>query len=980
MHNFITRQDAWFGRILVMVLMIIGLKTSVAWAGPVTTQLAIVVDGSGSISPSEFVEVKNGFADAILSEVSIDGSVEITVIQFAGFISNTSSPDDITGARVEVLPTVINSSAVRDSVATAVRNIQKKNGTTPMAAGINLAVTKITGSSNFSTATRQLINLASDGAPNIPLNNGEGAALAAATAALAAGIDELDAEGTGNGVNFPSFQNFLCDLVYTSVLTTGCDLLNPGSLAFPSRNAQGIGTKGFVLLIEDLDDFAPAVSAKLDLLIESDPVADAGPIADGNPIDGPYGCFTNGSITLNGTGSFDPDNSSAANKGITAFAWSIQNSSIGGAFSGSTTIAQPSFTCPNATGTITVQLTVTKTGGRTNTDTAQIVVTTTPNPPVADAGPTPDGNKNDGPYSCKANSTIQLNGTGSIDPNNPDAPNKGITIFAWSIQSGGGSFGSTNVAQPQFTCPASGPITVKLIVTKTGGQTDEDTATINVVQPAGPIADAGADNICRAGQTVELDGTNSRDPDNDVQPTRGIGTFAWSIQSGGGNLADASTSTPTLTCPASGTVVAKLVVTDSDDSLTDDDTVTITVKPNEPPVADAGGSYICSIGQANITLNGTGSFDPDNQSAVNKGIVKYEWDLDNDGQFDDSTSATPSTTCPAESASKTVKLRVTDSDGATDDDVATIATPRLCAKTGKIDALLKDLLLKGFPFKDLFVGIRAELFEHTTELEDILDLISVNPSEDDLEEALIKLTVIDSIADYFAPFIAEIVSARGEYQCEIDVLKQLLPLEIANKKFGKNTGTRILRELDKLKKLLSQLAQLVAALEAKLDAVDAALQDAIDALQDNNEDEANAALELAVKLIDQATDDVDRMLRKQLSQVLRTQSTIEKTYKIELNNRKLGKKNDEPSVTIDQNVLRVQGLSVNELAVEVYTLSGARLTQFKSLSEHVALDSLMSPHAQGVYLYIVKVLDKNGNAWKSELKKLVWMSKVKNKN
>jgi hypothetical protein len=113
---------------------------------------------------------------------------------------------------------------------------------------------------------------------------------------------------------------------------------------------------------------------------------------------------------------------------------------------------------------------------------------------------------------------------------------------------------------------------------------------------------------------------------------------------------------------------------------------------------------------------------------------------------------------------------------------------------------------------------------------------------------------------------------------------------------------------------------------------------------------------------------------------LRTQSTIEKTYKIELNNRKLGKKNDEPSVTIDQNVLRVQGLSVNELAVEVYTLSGARLTQFKSLSEHVALDSLMSPHAQGVYLYIVKVLDKNGNAWKSELKKLVWMSKVKNKN
>ena len=958
-----------------MVLLIIGLKTSVAWAGPVTTQLAIVMDGSGSISPSEFVKVKNGFADAILSKVPTDGSVEITVIQFAGFISNTSSADDIAGARVEVLPTVVSSTAIRDTVATAIRIIQKKNGTTPMAAGINLAVTKVTGSPSFGVATRQLINLASDGAPNIPLNNGEGAALAAASAALSAGIDELDVEGTGNGVNFPSFQNFLCDLAYTAVATTGCSLLTPPVTTgnFPARNAQGIGTLGFVLLIGDLDDFAPAVAVKLDILIDNDPIADAGPIPDGNPTDGPYACFTNASINLDGTGSKDPDNEGSANKGITAFAWSIQSSGIGGSFSGSTTIAQPTFACPATTGTITVQLTVTKAGGRINADTAQIVVSATPPPPVADAGPTPDGNKIDGPYTCKANATIPLNGTGSFDPANPNAANKGITAFAWSIVTGGGSFGSTNIAQPQFNCPAAGPITVKLIVTKSGNMTDEDTATINVVQPAGPIADAGADNTCRAGKTVELDGTNSRDPDNDVQPSRGIGIFAWTIQSGGGSLADANTVSPTLTCPASGTVVVKLVVTDSDDSLTDDDTVSIAVTPNVPPVADAGGSYICQIGQTNITLNGAGSFDPDNQSAVNKGIVKFEWDLDNDGQFDDSTSATPSTTCPAESASKIVKLRVTDADGATDDDVASIATPRLCAKTGKIDALLKDLLLKGFPFKDLFVGVRAELFNHTNELEEILDLISLNPSEDDLEDALIKLNVIDSIAGFFEPFITEILSARDEYQCEIDVLKVLLPLEIINKKFGKNTGTRILRELDKLKKLLDQLAQLVAALKAKLDGVDNALQDAIDALQDNNEDEANTALELAVKLIEQATNDVDRMLRKQLSQVLRTQSTIEKTYKIELNNRKLGKKNDEPAVVIDQNILTVQGLSVTEMSVEVYTLGGARLAQLKSLSEQVALESLMVAKSKGVYFYIVKVMDRNGQSWKSELKKLVWM-------
>jgi hypothetical protein len=958
-----------------MVLVILGLKASVAWAGPVTTQLAIIIDGSGSISVLDFRDVKDGFANALRSQAPIDGTVEITVIQFAGNITDTVSPDDLTGARVEVPPTVISSQSVLDSVATAIQNITKKNGTTPMAAGINLAVTKITGSPNFSTATKQFINLASDGAPNIPLNQGESAALAAASAALAAGIDELDAEGTGDAISFPSFQNFLCDLVFTSVAPSGCTFISPPFSAgsFPVRNSQGIGNQGFVLLVANLDNFAAAVDQKLDILIVSPPVADAGPIPDGNKNDGPYGCFVNQQITLDGSGSFDPDNQAATDKGITTFAWALQSGS--GTFSNAN-VKQPQFTCPGTTGTVTVQLTVTKAGGLTDTDTAQIVVTTQPNAPVADAGPTPDGNKSDGPYTCKTGATIPLNGTGSFDPDNPGAANKGITVFAWEIQSGGGSFGSTSIAQPSFTCPGTaGSVTVKLTVTKTGGLTDNDTATINVVQPAGPVANAGADTICRAGNTVQLDGTASFDPDNDVPPNRGIGVFAWTIQSGGGSLAGANTVAPTLTCPASGTVVVKLTVTDSDDNLTDDDTVNVTVTPNVPPVADAGGPYTCAIGQANIQLNGTDSFDPDNQNAANKGIVTYAWDLDNDGQFDDSTSATPTTTCPPESGTKTVKLRVTDSDGATDEDITTIVTPRLCAKSGKVDDLIKDLLLKGHPFKDLFVNLRTELFDLTNELEEILDLIELNPSSADIRDALSQLIAIGSVADFFEAFIEEIDSARLEYLCEIDVMKTLLTAEVSTKKYGKTTGSRILKQLDLMKKLLDQLAQAIAALQTKLQDIDDAIADAITALQDNDDEAAADALGRAYKLTNGATSDVDRMLRKQLSQLLRAQSTIEKTHKIELNNRKVGKgkKSLEPWVVIEQGTLSVQGSNVRELTIEVYALSGARVAQVQRTTDRVALDVLMGEdRAEGVYLYLVNVTDQAGRSWKSELKKLVW--------
>ena len=88
---------------------------------------------------------------------------------------------------------------------------------------------------------------------------------------------------------------------------------------------------------------------------------------------------------------------------------------------------------------------------------------------------------------------------------------------------------------------------------------------------------------------------------------------------------------------------------------------------NQPPTAVASASPTDGPVPLPVNFDGTGSNDGDSPGPLN-----YEWDLDGDGVFDDSTSAQPSRTY-TQGGTYIVQLRVTDSEGASDTDSVTIS-------------------------------------------------------------------------------------------------------------------------------------------------------------------------------------------------------------------------------------------------------------------------------------------------------------------
>ena len=250
---------------LMAILLLVSLLASALVAAPaqaadsVTTQMVVCLDGSGSIDDDEWTTLVEGLAEAVNNEVPTNGILELGVIQFSGGLP--------AWARVEVPMTVIDSPATANTVATQIADIVQGKLTTPMAAGIDLAVSLITGSPNFSTATWQIINISSDGVPNMPGASeatGKAAAIASRSAAIAAGIDEIDAEAVGFEADDMEWMRGSLVHQQPGVIVTAPD-------GYPPRPPNPLW-RGWVRACDTFDDYAEAIGEKFlrlqELLLE----------------------------------------------------------------------------------------------------------------------------------------------------------------------------------------------------------------------------------------------------------------------------------------------------------------------------------------------------------------------------------------------------------------------------------------------------------------------------------------------------------------------------------------------------------------------------------------------------------------------------------------------------------------------------------------------------------------------------------------
>ncbi|MET0997075.1 MAG: PKD domain-containing protein [Marmoricola sp.] len=243
-----------------------------------------------------------------------------------------------------------------------------------------------------------------------------------------------------------------------------------------------------------------------------------------------------------------------------------------------------------------------------------------------------------------ADATVTCNGlTCTFDGSDSDDPDGQIETWAWNFgdpnQTGSGE-------TTTHTYPTAGPRTISLTVTDDDGASHTVQRQINPSVPVNqvPVADAA---VTCVGLTCTFDGSDSDDPDGDID------TWEWDF---GDPNATGSGETTTHTYPTPGPRTVTLTVTD-DDNATDTDTVQInpTVPVNQPPVA----AFTVDCDQLVCTFDGTDSDDPDGT------VDSYVWDF-GDGATDEVSGANATHTYAA-AGPVTVKLTVTDDDGAPDD-------------------------------------------------------------------------------------------------------------------------------------------------------------------------------------------------------------------------------------------------------------------------------------------------------------------------
>ena len=330
-------------------------------------------------------------------------------------------------------------------------------------------------------------------------------------------------------------------------------------------------------------------------------------------------------VTVDASGSTDTDGS------IVSYAWDFGDGGDATGVSATHTFETP--------GTYEVELVVTDDDGAQATQARTVTVTETPNlPPLAAFSRTP--------ASGDAPLQVRVDAAASSDPDGT------IVSYAWDFGDGT----TRNGPSVNNTYNSEGSFTIRLTVTDDDGATAVATQSVVVTSSPNAAPDASFTQSGTSGTAplnVSFDASGSTDSDGSIV------SYAWTFGDGG----SATGVTTTHTFQSAGSYEVMLVVTDNEGAESfESGTVTVSDPPNASPVAAFTQSTTGGEAPLNVSFNASGSSDSDGS------IASYAWTFG-----DGATASVVSTSHTYTSdGSFTVRLTVTDDDGATSSATRTV--------------------------------------------------------------------------------------------------------------------------------------------------------------------------------------------------------------------------------------------------------------------------------------------------------------------
>ncbi|MEO8681553.1 MAG: kelch repeat-containing protein, partial [Vicinamibacterales bacterium] len=261
-----------------------------------------------------------------------------------------------------------------------------------------------------------------------------------------------------------------------------------------------------------------------------------------------------------------------------------------------------------------------------------------------------------GSYSVDSGSSLQLSGALSSDPN--VSCGDSIVSYAWTIDGTIHLSGVNPTLDTTVNALITGSHTVSLQVTDSFGATSTTSTTLTVYTNVPTASFSANPNPTACMQMLTFNGSAS----SAGRPDRSIVSYAWSFGDG----------TPPVVGAASmvnhayshyGSYTATLTVTDSNTpARTAATTQSVNVNQgNQPPFANAGGSYSVNAGSA-VQLNGSNS--SDSNVSCGDTIVSYAWTIDGTIHLSGPNPTLDTAVNALSAGSHPVSLQVTDSFGA----------------------------------------------------------------------------------------------------------------------------------------------------------------------------------------------------------------------------------------------------------------------------------------------------------------------------